>query len=62
MESEDKATKDLRERGVFRMAPGLWCDSTRPDLISVIPDCDNAVSVRRALCIAGQLPDVRTEE
>lgn len=57
--SENQATLDLRKRGVWRLAPGLWCDRTVPGLISVAPEADNARDVRAALAKAGQLPGLR---
>ena len=57
--SEEQARTDLYERGVWRMAPGLWADRTVPDLIAVQEDQDNAVSVRAALDKAGMLPPLK---
>lgn len=54
--SEHDAAADLRRRGVWRLAPGLWCDSSVPDLISVAADMDTARDVRLALAEACQLP------
>lgn len=54
--TEDEARTDLHQRGVWQMAPGLWCDASVPDMISVVPELDTAVDVRRALLAAGQLP------
>lgn len=56
--SEDEATADLKSRGVWRMAPGLWCDASVPDLIAVDDEVDNATTVRKALQSAGTLPPV----
>ena len=57
--TEPEASKDLHARGIWRIAPGLWCDKSIPDLIEVHEDYDNAVAVRRALVRSGQLPDVQ---
>lgn len=57
--SEDEAKLDLRDRGIWRMAPGLWCDQTVPDLIGVHDVSDNAVCVRNALDKAGMLPPLK---
>lgn len=57
--TEEEASADLHARGVFRMAPGLRCDKSVPDLIAVHPDADNAIDVRRALKKAGMLPPKR---
>lgn len=55
--SESEAIADLRKRGVWRLAPGLWCDASMPDLIVVVPELDTASCVRAALEQAGQLPE-----
>lgn len=54
--SEDAARDDLRARGIWRIAPGLWCDSTTPDLIAVAAGRDTARDVHAALERAGRLP------
>ena len=57
--TEREASKDLYARGIFQIAPGLWCDTSVPDMIQVHDDRDTAFAVRRALVEAGQLPDVQ---
>ena len=54
--TEDQACRDLQMRGVWRLAPGLWCDKSTPDLIAVAPEKDTALQVRAALTRAKQLP------
>jgi hypothetical protein len=49
MTDEQKAEAELRARGIWRVAPGLWCDASVPDLIAVVPERDNATDVRAAL-------------
>ena len=56
--TESAAAADLRRRGIWRIAPGLWCDRTEPGLIAVALDADTAWQVRAALKQAGQLPEV----
>lgn len=56
--TEARATADLMARGVWRIAPGLWCDKSVPDMIAVAPEQDTARRVRAALERAGQLPAV----
>jgi hypothetical protein len=55
--TEREAQADLRSRGVWRIAPGLWCDASVPDLIAVHPKRDTACNVRKALQQSGQLPE-----
>ena len=57
---EHAVAEDLRARGVWRIAPGLWCDKSVPDMILVAPEVDTAISVRAALDKAQQLPPIPT--
>ena len=54
--TEEQAPSDLYARGIWRMAPGLWCDRNVPDLIAVADERDTALEVRTSLANAGQLP------
>ena len=54
--TEQAARNDLHARGVWQLAPGLWCDKSVPGIISVEPEMDTALDVRASLVRAGQLP------
>ena len=54
--TEQAARDDLHARGIWKVAPGLWCDRSVPDMIAVVPEMDTARNVRAALKRAGQLP------
>jgi hypothetical protein len=54
--TEREFQSDLAARGIWRVAPGLWCDASVPDLIAVAPERDNAADVHAALAKAEQLP------
>jgi hypothetical protein len=36
--TEIEFQSDLAARGIWRVAPGLWCDASVPDLIAVAPE------------------------
>jgi hypothetical protein len=55
--TEEEAMKDLYDRGVWRMAPGLWADKSVAGLIQVAENQDTALCVRAALENDGSLPD-----
>jgi hypothetical protein len=59
--TEYEAARDLHSRGIFQLAPGLWCDKSVPDMIAVADEHDTAIGVRRALEKAGSLPPVQNE-
>ena len=59
--TEQQASQDLHSRGVWQMAPGLWCDKSEPGFIAVDESQDTALKVRSALEKAGQLPDVQSK-
>lgn len=59
--TEDEARNDLNKRGVFKIAPCLWCDKSVPDMIDVHPDQDTAMAVRAALELSGMLPPVQQD-
>ncbi len=60
--TEDQALQDLNERGVWRIAPGLWVDKSLAEFIAVDGDCDTALAVRAALVDAEQLPPKQTTQ
>lgn len=57
--TEKGAADNSRARGVWRIAPGLWCDRSVPDMISVAPEVDAVRGVHSALKRAGQLPPLK---
>lgn len=60
--TEEQARTDLHNRGVWRMAPGLWCDKSVPDFIAVAGAQDTAIQVRKNLERAGMLPPVQSAD
>lgn len=54
--TEQQAKDDLYRRGIWQLAPGLWCDKNIPDMIAVHCERDNAIEVRAALIKSNMLP------
>lgn len=59
--TEKEAHDDLYARGVWQLAPGLWCDKQAFEMIPADDAMDNAIAIRAWLVSRNELPPLMDE-